>query len=109
MKTKINLILAVVLLTGSACAETLHVTTVRDWQPNDPAPVSRAFRVQVIEGRVGETTYTAQQMLSWGVSRVEVGRDYEVVKTDARSMTVVVLDKKGRPSKERLDVTGVQQ
>jgi len=102
-------VLALALLSSAAYAESLHVTTVRDWQPTDPAPVSRAFRVQVIEGTMGGSRYTAQQLMSWGTSRVHVGEDYEVVKADDRSLTVIVKDKKGRENKERLDVTGVQQ
>lgn len=97
------------LLLAAAHAETLHVTVVRNLQPTDPAPVSRAFRVFVIEGDIGAKHYTAQQIHSWGSLDFIVGEDYPVVKQDARSLTVVMHDKKGHELKERLDVTGVTE
>jgi hypothetical protein len=97
------------LLLAAGHAETLHVTAVRNLQPTDPAPVSRAFRVFVIEGDIGAEHFTAQQIHSWGSQDFIVGEDYTVVKQDARSLTVLMHDKRGHEVKERLDITGITE
>ncbi len=103
-------ILAVILiLTTAALAESFHVTAVRNIQPTDPAPVSRAFRVYVITGTIGQTRYTTQQLHSWGVQSLEVGRDYEIKKQDSRVLILNVMDKKGRPDTVRLNITSVEE
>lgn len=86
----------------------LHITGVRNWAPTDPAPVSRAGRVYVITGTVNGTRYTAQQLFMWGSQHFVIGQDYEVLKSDPQSMTVLMYDKKGHKIQERLDVTGVE-
>ena len=82
---------------------------MRNLTITDAAPVSRAFRVFVISGTVGGVRYTAQQIYSWGSIPFDVGADYEVVKTDSRSITVLMHNKKGREVKERLDLTAVEE
>lgn len=101
--------LLAVLLSTAALADSLHVTGVREWSPTDPPRVSRAFRTYVIVGTMNGSRYTAQQLFSWGSQRFTVGRDYEVTKADATSLTVIVPDKKGRKNTERLDVTSIEE
>lgn len=102
-------VLAILLLSGAAlAADTFHVSTVRNLQPTDPAPVSRAFRVFVIVGTVGHTRYTTQQIHGWGAADFEVGKDYVVIKSDAKSLTVIVPGKK-RDIKERLDIVSAEE
>jgi len=96
-------------LTSSAQTLTFHVTTVRDWATTDPAPVSRAFKIQVVMGTLNGKRYTTQQIFSWGSQHFEVGADYPVAKSDAKSLTVIMLDKKGHEIKERLDVVAAEE
>jgi len=91
------------LLLATAHAETSHVTVVRNLQPTDPSPVSRAFRVFVIERDIGAKHF------SWGSQEFIVGEDYTVMKQDTRSLTVLMHDKKGHEVKERLDITGITE
>jgi hypothetical protein len=102
-------LLAMLIVAASASAQTFHVTGVRNWAATDPAPVSHAFRVYVITGNVGDKAYTAQQLFSWGSQHFEAGADYEVIKSDAQSLTIEMHDKKGHNIKERLDVVGVEE
>jgi hypothetical protein len=106
-----RLLIITVLMLGAAAfaGDTLHVTTVRNLAATDPPPVSRAFRVYVIVGTVGKMRYTTQQIFSWGSQRFEVGKEYQVLKQDAQSLTLLMLDKKGREVKERLDVVSVEE
>lgn len=94
---------------SAAGAQTFHVTTGRDLQPTDPAPISRAFKVYVIEGALHGSKYTTMQTFSWGSQRFTVGTDYVVAKEDARTLTVVTHDKKGRDVKELLQVVSVSE
>ncbi len=87
----------------------LHITAVRNLAATDPAPVSRAFRVYMVVGTMGGFRYTAQQIFSWGSQHFEVGKDYEVLKSDPQSLTVLMHDKKGRETKERLDVVNTEE
>jgi hypothetical protein len=97
------------VLSASAFGQSLHVTAVRELQPTDPAPVSRAFRVIVVSGTVDGKTYSLQQMKSWGTHLVQVGQDYPVLKLTERRLDVTVTDKKGKVWKENLDVMGVSE
>lgn len=111
MKAKTLLLALIVLpaLAVPAQTKTFHVTVVRDWAATDPAPVSRAFKTYVVIGTVGATRYTTEQMFSWGSQHFAVGTDYEIVKSDDKSLTIVMHDKKGREIKERLDVVGAEE
>ena len=106
---KTLLALAVLALSSVAWGQdALHVTAVRDWTPTDAPRVSQV-RTNVITGTVGNVRYTAQQMFTWGSQRFEIGKDYPVLKADAKSLTVMMHDKKGHEVKERLDVTGAEE
>jgi hypothetical protein len=96
------------ILVSAAFAETLHVTTVRERGPNDPPAVTRAFKTYVVEGTVGAVRYTMQQTYSWGSQRLEVGKDYEILKAKPQSLEVRVTDKKGRADNELLFITGTE-
>ena len=61
----------------------------------------------VIEGDMEQNTTRLNRFTVGGSQDFIVGEDYPVVKQDARSLTVVMHDKKGHELKERLDVTGV--
>ena len=56
-----------------------------------------------------QRNHTAKQMFTWGSQRFEIGKDYPVLKADAKSLTVMMHDKKGHEVKERLDVTGAEE
>ena len=99
---------AILLLSAASFAQSLHVTGVREWTITDPARITQAFKTYVITGTMNETRYTAQQTYSWGSKRLEPGKDYEVTKADAKTLTVIVPDKKGRQNKELLRITGVE-
>lgn len=109
MKTILLTLTILTALAASAQTQTFHVTAVREWTATDSAPVSRAFKTYVVTGKVGTVRYTTQQLFSWGSQRFAVGTDYEVVKSDAKSLTVVMHDKKGHDIKERLDVVGTEE
>ena len=95
--------LCLLLLSASAfAAETFHVSGIRSLQPNDPEPVSRAFRVQVVTGTAGGVRYVLQHSLCWGCQRLELGKDYEIKKRDSKRINLLVPDKKGRRSDELL-------
>ncbi len=101
-------LIAILLLSVASFAQTFHVTGVREWTITDPPRTTQAFRTYVITGTMNETRYTAQQTFSWGSQRFEPGKDYEVTKADAKTLTVLVQDKKGRKNKELLHITGAE-
>jgi hypothetical protein len=104
-----KLIVLLMLFSISAFAQTLHVNTVRLWQPTDAPRVSRSFETYVVEGTLDGKHYTLQQLKSWGTHLVQIGQDYPVVKQTDRRLDVMVTDKKGKAWKENLDVTGVSE
>lgn len=109
MKTILLILTILTASAASAQTQAFHVTAVREWTATDSAPVSRAFKTYVVTGKVGTVRYMTQQLFSWGGQRFAVGTDYEVVKSDAKSLTVVMHDKKGHDIKERLDVVGTEE
>lgn len=103
------LILSLIAVSGLAWGQAFHVTAIRDLQPTDPVPGSRAFKVNVIIGTLGNVRYTAEQTFSWGSQRFEIGHDYDVLKIDARTLQVMMHDKNGRDIKERLNIIGAEE
>ena len=108
MKTALLLSLSL-LLSMSAFGETLHITSVRLWKPTDAPRVSHVGETYVISGKMDGLTYSLQQLKTWGTHLVQVGQDCPVVKKSGRTLDVIVPDKKGKPYKENLDITGVSE
>lgn len=102
-------LLALLLFASFASAESIHVTSVRLWQPTDAPRVSRVGETFIISGTLDGKTYSLQQLKTWGTHVVQVGQDYPVVKLSGRTLYVTVTDKKGKTYKENLDVTGVSE
>lgn len=104
-----RILFALIVLSGTLQAQQFHVTAIRRLQPTDPEPVTRAFRVSVVTGTMDGKKYITQQTMVWGSQALEVGKDYEVAKADARTIIVITHDKKGRDDKERLNIVSVEE
>jgi hypothetical protein len=58
---------------------------------------------------LGNRRYTLEQLVSWGFYHFQVGSDHEVVKASDKAITVKAQDKKGRESKESLNVVTIEE
>lgn len=90
-------------------ADSFHVTGIHKATRDQEKTYHTAFSQNIITGIIGNRRYTSKQLASWGFYHFQVGADYEVVKADDRTLTLKVQDKKGRDSKERLNVITVEE
>ena len=102
-------LLAVLLLTTIASAETIHITAVEDHIRSDNEPsFSTPLHTKRITGTIGRLRYSMEEAAMFAY-RFEVGKDYPVVKVTDKEVKIRVTDKKGRESTETLQVRAVEE
>lgn len=97
------------LASTTFAADQLHITSVHKATRNDEKTYHTAFNQNIIIGTVGNRRYTLEQLASWGFYHFEVGRDYEVVKADDKTVKVKTIDKKGHGNTLRLNVVTIEE